>query len=232
MRTNDLTVMILMFLILSPTMLDCKSKTQTGDAENRIIVLPEPELAGELSLEETLSLRRSVRSYSDMPLTLHELSQLLWAAQGITSDEGFRTAPSAGALYPLEIYALVGNVEGFGSGLFKYLPSDHTLRLIRPGDRRQDLFDEALRQSQIKEAAVNLVITAIFERTTEKYGERGMRYVHMEVGHVGQNICLQAQSLNLGVCPIGAFEDEGVRKVLGLSTEEEPLYILSIGRIW
>lgn len=224
--------MILLFLALSPTMLNCKSKTQTRDADNRIIALPEPELAGALSLEETLSLRRSVRSYSEEPLTLPELSQLLWAAQGITSDEGYRTAPSAGALYPLEIYALVGHVEGLASGLFKYLPSDHALQLIKSGDIRGDLFDEALQQSQINEAAVNIVITALFERTTKKYGERGVRYVSMEVGHVGQNICLQAQSLNLGACPIGAFEDEGVKKVLGLSTEEEPLYILSIGKPW
>ena len=164
-------------------------------------------------------------------INISAISQLLWAAQGITSQEGFRTAPSAGALFPLELYAAVSNVEGLDSGLFKYSSSEHTLKTIRQGDFRQDIFEEALQQNHLKEAAVNIIITAIYERTTDTYGERGRRYVHMEVGHAGQNICLQAQSLNLGVCPIGAFEDDGLKHVLGLLEEEDPLYILSIGRL-
>ena len=232
MRTKNITAILLLFFLLSPTTLVCKSKSQIGDTKNKIVALPEPNLVSETSLEEVLHLRRSVRSYSDDAVTLEELSQLLWAAQGVTSDEGFRTAPSAGALFPLEIYALAGNVEGLDSGIYKYSASDHTLKRIRRGDFRQSLFDEALQQTQIQEAAVNIVITAHYEKTTEKYGERGVRYVHMEVGHAGQNICLQARSLNLGVCPVGAFEDEGVKKILGLSAQEEPLYILSIGRLW
>ncbi|MFQ6092777.1 MAG: SagB/ThcOx family dehydrogenase [bacterium] len=194
--------------------------------------LPEPARVGEMTLEEALQLRRSVRSYTDEPITLEELSQLLWAAQGITSDEGFRTAPSAGALYPLQTYAVVGNVEGLKTGIYKYSSLRHELIKVREGDFRPALSEEALSQSQIGEAAVDIVIAAVYERTTEKYGERGRRYVHIEVGHAGQNICLQAECLNLGVCPIGGFEDDGIKRVLGLPEDEDPLYILSVGRVW
>ena len=227
---NDIALIILLFLALSPTLLLCKSKSQSEKTEAKVTVLPEPKRVGETSLEETLHLRRSVRGYSEEPIRLQELSQLLWAAQGITSDEGFRTAPSAGALYPLEIYAMAGNVDVLGAGIYKYSPPDHVLTQLRAGDFRPALSEEALQQSQIEEAAVNIVIAAVYGRTTAKYGERGVRYVHMEADHVGQNLCLQAQSLNLGVCPVGAFEDEGVKDIRGLPSEEEPLYILTIGR--
>ena len=183
-----------------------------------------------MTLEEALGLRRAVRDYSNEPLTLEELGQLLWAGQGITSDDGRRTAPSAGALYPLEMYVVTGNVEGMSPGVYRYASRGHTLTMMREGDFRQPLFEEAISQTQIVHAAVNIVIAAVYDRTSLKYGERGRRYVHMEVGHAGQNICLQAQTLNLGVCPIGAFEDEGVKRVLDLPEKQDPLYILSVGK--
>ena len=193
------------------------------------IALPKPMLSGKKSLEETLATRRSVRSYSVQALSLEQLSQLLWAAQGVTSEQGFRTAPSAGALYPLEVYAVVGRVEGLGVGVYKYLPSEHRLQKVQSGDQREALAKAALSQSPVRDAAVDLVITAVYERTMRKYGERGRRYVHIEVGHVGQNICLQATAFGLGACTVGAFSDEQVKKTLALPTEEEPLYILSVG---
>jgi SagB-type dehydrogenase family enzyme len=193
------------------------------------ITLPKVSYAGKTSVEEALSQRRSIREYKDEPLKLEELSQLLWAAQGITSDRGGRTAPSAGAKYPLEIFVVVGKVEKLDPGIYHYHPQDHTLIKIKDKDQRDELSLAALHQSPVKEAPVDLVVTAIYKRTMEKYGERGIRYVHIEVGHVCQNIYLQAESLNLGTVEIGAFEDAKVKKVLNLK-EEEPLAIMPVGR--
>ena len=221
---------MLLWLTLSllPSVPNCNSKHEV----RKIVPLPEPRRRGEMTLEETLQLRRSVRSYTTEPITLPHLSQLLWAAQGITSEEGFRTAPSAGALYPLETYVVAGNVKGLPPGIYKFIPSGHELMNIREGDFRKALSEESFDQQHIEEAAVDIVIAAVYERTTEKYGQRGRRYVHMEAGHVGQNICLQAQSLDLGVCANGAFDDDEVKKVLGLPEDEDPLYIISVGRPW
>lgn len=193
------------------------------------ILLPKPEKFGKVSIEETLSKRRTIRNYSKEPIQLKELGQLLWAAQGITSDEGFRTAPSAGALYPLEIFIVTGNVEELEDGIYRYNPSKHSIIKISSGDKRKQLADAALGQEQIQTAAVNIIITAVLKRTTWKYGERGKRYVHIEVGHAAQNVMLQAEALRIGVCPVGAFQDEKVKKLLSLN-EEEPLYILTVGK--
>jgi len=193
-----------------------------------IIKLPPPKFKGEVSLEEVLKSRRSIRSYKDSPLTLEEVSQLVWAGQGITTGWGGRTAPSAGALYPLEIYLVVGKVEGIDCGVYHYQPQEHSLIKIEEGDRRGALFSSALFQSSVKEAPLSFVICAEYQRTTKKYGKRGERYVHMEAGHVGQNICLQAQALGLATVVIGAFMDKAVKKVLGV--KEKPLYIIPVGR--
>ena len=198
--------------------------------EKTTIVLPPPRLDSNFSLEKSLFERRTKRDYLNKPISLKQLSQLLWAAQGITSPRGFRTAPSAGALYPLELYIVVGNVSGLTTGVYHYLPHGNRLEKIMSGDKRLILSEAALYQPQVAKAAVNIVITAIFDRTTNKYGKRGTRYVYIEVGHVGQNICLQATALNLGVCPIGAFEDSKVSSVLKLSSDTVPVYILSVGR--
>jgi SagB-type dehydrogenase family enzyme len=174
--------------------------------------------------------RRSVRQYSDEPLRLPELAQLLWAAQGITSPRGFRTSPSAGALYPLEVYAVVGSVEDIAPGIYWYHTREHELVSVADGDQRDALADAALGQSFVGEAAVDLVVTAIYERTTVKYGERGVRYVHIEAGHAAQNVLLQATALGLGAVPVGAFLDQSVARILDLPDDENPLYIIPVGR--
>jgi SagB-type dehydrogenase family enzyme len=183
------------------------------------------------SLEEALLKRRSVRSYRENPLTLAEAGQLLWAAQGITGAGGLRTAPSAGALYPLEILLVAGEVEGILPGVYRYHPPDHTLTRIREGDLRKDLSAAALGQAAVEMAPAVLAITAVYGRTTGKYGERGIRYVHMEAGHCAENVQLQAVSLDLGTVTIGAFDDRRVGEVLGLDPEETPLYLIPVGRI-
>lgn len=193
--------------------------------------LPQPRGSGKYSLEEVLIKRRSVRSFTKQALTLEEFSQLLFAAQGITDERrGFRAVPSAGALYPLEIYAVVGKIEGLLEGIYRYLPRGHELERVLPEDRREELYRSALYQEAIKEAPVVLVICAVYGRTTRKYGERGIRYVHMEAGHVGQNIYLQAEALDLGTVAIGAFHDEAVAQVLNLPQNVVPLYIFPVGK--
>lgn len=192
--------------------------------------LPEPRYDSDVSIEETLLKRRSIREYTGEPLTLQEISQLLWAAQGITHPRGFRTAPSAGALYPLEVYVVVGDVENLREGVYRYKPHEHGLVIVIDGDKRAELAKAAIRQAWVKEAAMCVVITAVYERTTVKYGDRGVRYVHIEVGHAAQNICLQATAMDLGIVTVGAFYDDQVREVLNLPEKEQPLYIIPIGK--
>jgi SagB-type dehydrogenase family enzyme len=183
---------------------------------------------GKISVEEAISGRRSVREYKDGPLSLREVSQLLWSAQGITADWGGRAAPSAGALYLLEIYLVAGRVENLMPGVYRYNPERHSLVMTVEADKRSALYSASLFQGCVKNAPISLVVCAQYERTTRKYGERGKRYVHIEVGHVGQNIYLQAESLGLRTVAIGAFVDEAVMKVLNI--KEEPLYIMPVGK--
>jgi SagB-type dehydrogenase family enzyme len=192
--------------------------------------LPEPRYDSNFSVEKAILERRSVREYSGEPLTLQEVSQLLWAAQGITDPRGFRTAPSAGALYPLEVYVVIGDVENFGKGVYKYKPHEHELIKVLDGDKREELAQAALGQEHIRNAAINIMFVAVFERTTVKYGERGFRYVYMEVGHAAQNVYLQATALNLATVTVGAFYDEQVKEVLNLPENEQPLCIMPVGK--
>lgn len=198
-------------------------------AEANVIKLPEPQQDSDVSIEQSLLKRRSSRSYTSEPVTLQELSQLLWAAQGITDPRGFRTAPSAGALYPLEVYVVAGNVQNLAPGVYKYKPDEHELVRLIHGDKRGELADAALKQPWVKEGALAIVFTAVYERTTGKYGERGIRYVHIEVGHAAQNLCLQATAMGLGAVTVGAFHDEQMARVLNLSDDEQPLYIIPVG---
>lgn len=194
------------------------------------IKLPQPKFDSNTSIEEALLKRRSVRNYKNEPLELAEISQLLWAGQGITAAGGYRTAPSAGALYPLELYVVAGNVEGIAAGIYKYKPNNHELAIIVEGDKRIELCASSLYQESIREAPAVIVISAVYERTTWKYGERGVRYIYIEVGHTAQNIYLQAVALNLGVVAIGAFDDDKVKEVMNIVGQEHPLYIMSIGK--
>ena len=197
--------------------------------QNERIPLSAPRHEGRTSLEKVLFQRRSVREFKKRPLALAELSQLLWSAQGITHPGSYKTAPSAGALYPLEIYVLVGNVTGLDSGMYKYLPQKHVLVKITSDDKRLTLRHAALDQPSVSEAGMVLIFCAVYERTTWKYGKRGIRYVHMEAGHAAQNVYLQAVSLQLGTVVLGAFDDNGVKEVLALR-EEEPLYLMPVGK--
>jgi SagB-type dehydrogenase family enzyme len=196
------------------------------------IKLPPPTAHGKLSLEQAISKRRSVRRFKDEPLTLEQLSQLLWAAQGTTGTGGKRAAPSAGATYPLEVFVVVGQhgINTLGAGLYHYDAGNHSISLHELGDLRQKLADTALGQSSIARCPVGMVICAIHPRTAYRYGRRGERYVHMEIGHVGQNVALQAVALGLGTVMVGAFEDEDVRKVLKLEEQIKPLYVIPIGK--
>jgi SagB-type dehydrogenase family enzyme len=200
------------------------------EAKRMTTKLPAPKFRSTVSIEETLATRRSIRDYSGKPLTLEELSQLLWAAQGITAAWGARTAPSAGALYPLEVYALAGNVQGLAPGVYRYVPKDHELVQMATGDLRAQLAGAALGQDSVRTAALALVFTAVPARTTGKYGERGHRYVLMEAGHAAQNVHLQAVALGLGTVPVGAFDDQKVTTLLNLPKGETPLYIIPVGR--
>jgi len=215
------------FFILS---LPVINELDAGELISERIKLPEPKYDSKTSVEKALLERRSVRDFTNEPLTLPEISQILWAAQGITSSGGLRTAPSAGALYPLELYVAVGNVNNLQSGIYKYIPQSHELLRIVKGDRRTELCKAALGQSAIKDAPAIIVLSAVYERTTGKYGERGIRYVHIEIGHAAQNVYLQAVSLNLGTVVIGAFDDDRVKKVMNMEDKERPLYLMPVGK--
>ena len=185
-----------------------------------------------MSIEEATASRRSIREYEKKPLTLEQLAQLLWAAQGITDvRRGFRTTPSAGATYPLEVYVVVGSngVIGLEAGIYHYDPQAHVLKLLKYGDFRNELCLACLGQPWVKQAPIDIVIVAIYERTTLRYGDRGIRYVRMEVGHVGQNTYPQATALGLGTIVIGAFYDDKVREILRLSEKEYPMYVIPVG---
>ncbi len=208
----------------------CQGQTTTPDTSAtstsrplEIFDLPEPRTGSDVSLEETLARRRSVRQYTDQPLTMEEISQLLWAAQGVTRDWGARTAPSAGALYPLEVY--VATPEG----LYHYLPDGHRAEVLSQQDLRRALARAGLDQNAIHDAPAVFVIAAVYARTSGKYGKRAERYVKLEAGHVGQNILLQAVALDLGGVPIGAFHDDQVQRALGLPANYEPLYLIPVG---
>jgi SagB-type dehydrogenase family enzyme len=224
---------ILMVLSASP---GCTTSPQASSSSTltrkplQALQLPRPRLKSEVSLEETLSKRRSVREYSEGPLTLNDVSQLLWSAQGVTSSSGRRTAPSAGALYPLEVYLIAGNVEGLSPGLYVYQPAGHELSLLDAKDPRNDVSRAALNQVAVKDGAISIIISAVYDRITPKYGERGLRYTYLEAGHAAQNICLQAVALNLGTVTIGAFDDNQLKDVLHLAENETPLYILPVGK--
>lgn len=228
---TSLLALIILCGIIFVTPLQAKEKTKPmPEYESEIIKLPEPRYDSDTSIEEALLKRRSIRDYKDSPLTLAEVSQLLWAAQGITNPGGLRTAPSAGALYPLELYVVAGNVNGLSDGIYKYKTHRHELLRVVKGDKRIELCNAALGQPYVRSAAIVIVFSAVYERTTVKYGERGIRYAHMEAGHAAQNVYLQAASLNIGTLVIGAFYDDEVKKIMKMADKEHPLYIMPVGK--
>lgn len=213
---------VLVAFLMSPSGV---SEMQSNTEAPGTIQLPEPARSGVVSLEEALAQRRSVREFLPGALTDRQLSQLLWAAQGITAPGGYRTAPSAGALYPLEVYVAMP------AGFYHYAPARHRLTLASANDLRQALYHAALEQEAIAEAGAVFVIAAVYERTAQKYGvTRGERYVHIEAGHAAQNLLLEAIALGLGAVPMGAFHDAEVQKVLSLPRNHQPLYLIPVGK--
>jgi SagB-type dehydrogenase family enzyme len=186
--------------------------------------LPPPQLSGGMPLSEALATRRSIRQFAPAPLTPPEVGQLCWAAQGITdARQGKRTAPSAGALYPIELFLVTA------TGVQHYNPQAHALEPHLAGDLRADLSGAALSQQTISDAPACFVIAGVVERTAVKYGPRAERYCFIEAGHVAQNILLQATALKLAGVPMGAFDDAEVAKALKLPPGFQPLYLVGIG---
>jgi SagB-type dehydrogenase family enzyme len=185
--------------------------------------LPDPRTTGPLSLEEAIGRRRSIREFSPDRLRLDHVSQLLWAAQGVTGDHGYRAAPSAGAFYPLELYVITAD------GMDHYEAEGHSLLRVVAGDLREAVRAESMDQACITSAPAVFLFTAVYERTCREYGGRGRMYVHMDVGHAAQNLLLQAEVLGLAGVPVAAFDPGGLARVLSLPEEEEPVYLVPIG---
>jgi len=233
--------LVLVLSACSPgtTMSEAPAPGQTGDAAIMDYVqLPPPALSGEVSVEQALANRRSRRDFTGQALTAGQVSQLLWAAYGVTLPEdnpalrgGLRTTPSAGATLPLEIYAIIGNVDGIAPGVYRYNAAQHKLELIAAGDARAEMLANVSGQRMVYTAPLSIFYTAIYERTTGIYGERGIMYVHMEIGHSSQNVYLQAEAMGLGTCAIGAFSDDAARALLQLPDAEMPLYLMPVGFI-
>ncbi len=222
-------VIIAVFSFFNVSLLNAAGGEMMSDESK--IVLPKPRYKSAVSVEEAILKRRSVRNYIDKSLKIEDISQLLWSAQGITDERRkFRAAPSAGALFPLEVFLVVGNVSSLEDGIYRYDPSNHAITKLIEGDYRNDLSLAALGQSCVKNGAISIVFAGVYERVTKKYGERGIRYTCMEAGHAAQNVYLQAEALGLGTVVVGAFMDNKVKDVIGMKEEETPLYILPVGK--
>lgn len=193
------------------------------------VSLPAPDTTGSLGVEGALQQRRSRRSYSDGRLTLEEVGQLLWAAAGVTSPRGFRTAPSAGALYPFTVYLIASGVEGLQPGAYSYVPEDHALEPAAGGDLSRRLMEACLGQACVGEAAASIVLVADYGVTTSSYPSRGEMYVHMEAGHISQNVYLQCEALGLGTVAVGALRPAAAAELLELADGLEVLYLMPVG---
>ena len=200
--------------------------TQPAQPATVNIKLPEPRLKSSVSLEEALYSRRSIRQYADSPLTLSDVSQLLWAAQGITDSTGKRTAPSAQRLYPLEVYIVAGNVENLTPGIYLYSPEGHELVKIKDGDFRSELGG----RPDSQKAPIDIVMVGNYSKVPEKFGTEGAKWVHLECGHAAQNICLQATALNLGTVTAAGFQEDKLKSLLGLSAGKGILYLMPVGK--
>jgi len=245
-NNSNILIFFLTFLFLySISFAQKQENSQSKHIQNdSFLKLPAPCIDGKTSVEKALNNRRSIRNYSEDSLTISELSQILWAAQGITQKiegppsiwrgeqwvEGLRTAPSAGALYPIELYIAVGEVKGLSQGVYKYNPQQHAIIKVLEGDKRVDISNAALKQSCIRRGAVTIIIFGVYKRTAFKYGKRAERYVQIESGAVCQNIYLQSYALNLGTVFVGAFKDDALKYTLKIPEDEFPLGIMPIGK--
>ena len=223
--------MIKRFIIISIILMIIISFKSSLFSEGNI-KLPLPQLKGNVSVEEVLSSRRSRRVFTDLSLTIEQVSQLLWAAQGITEEiNGLRTAPSAAKIYPLEIYIVIGNekVEDLKAGVYHYIPSQHSLQIISNGDYRSKLSEACVDKNNIGNSPVILVITVEFSRITNVFGEKGIYFACMEVGHAAENVYLQVEALGLGTSVYGGINSMLINEILDLPDEYTPLYIMPVG---
>ncbi|MCX7957694.1 MAG: SagB/ThcOx family dehydrogenase [Deltaproteobacteria bacterium] len=216
--------------VIMATVFAVSQEKEKREMEEKNIKLPQYKTTGKISVEETLKKRRSVRKFTDASISIEEISQLLWAAYGFTASDGRKTTPSAGATYPLEIYIAVRKADKLKPGLYRYLPESHSLKFIKEGDILSQVSETTYQPEMCKSAPVHIIITAVIERTTSVYGQRGIRYIHMEAGHSAQNISLQGVALNIGSVLVGAFEDEKLSRVLEAGKDEIPLYIIPVGK--
>lgn len=229
MNPTALCLSVVSLMLVAATVSTGEPLADGEGAATDLVTLPAPRLSGELSLEAALAERRSVRHFTDRPLSLAVVGQVLWAAQGVTHPEGRRTAPSAGATYPLEVYLVAGAVEGLPAGVYRYRCRDHRLEPVSQGDVRADLTAAALNQAWMRGAPASIVVAAVGARTAARYGQRAGRYVAMEVGAAMENMQVQGVALGLGSTFVGAFDDGRVKEVLGLLPQEEPMALLPLG---
>ncbi len=201
----------------------CRAAPASRSEPLETVELPRPDTTGEQPLESVIAARRSVRAFTAETLSLAQVGQLLWAAQGVTDPAGLRAAPSAGALYPLELYVILPE------GLYHYRPAEHHMARLADEDLRETVWEAGLRQDALQQAPAIFVFAAVYERTAARYGDRAERYVHMEAGHAAQNLALQAVALGLGSVPIGAMQDEQVQARLDLPADHAPLYLIPVG---
>jgi SagB-type dehydrogenase family enzyme len=196
----------------------------------KTIELPSPNVKGTMGVEDAIERRRSRRSYADSPLTLAQVSQVLWSAQGLTKGRK-RAAPSAGAAYPIDVFVAVGpdTVESLPAGVYRYLPAGHSLELHLEGDVRALAAEAASGQRFLAQAPADILLAADYARTARRYGDRARRYVDMEAGHIAQNVHLQAEALGLGTVAVGAFSDSDVAEAFHLPADLAPLYLLPVG---
>jgi SagB-type dehydrogenase family enzyme len=206
------------------------SLTVAAPAAAATVKLPVPSLTGRSSVEASLQARRSTRSFESVPMSLADFGELLWAAQGVTTPEGKRTAPSAGATYPLEVYAVALDVRDLEPGVYHYRPKTHEIERVAAGNRRAQIVEAARGQQSIAQAPVVFVISAAIGRTAAKYGARAERYAWIEAGAAAENLALEAVALNLGTCFVGAFDEAAIRGVVGLTATESPIIVLPAGR--
>lgn len=203
-------------------------------ADAKKFELPKPDYTG-LTVAQAIKQRRSLRTYSKEPITKSQLSQLLFAAQGITEKtfgRGLRVAPSAGALYPFEIYIVANNVRDLPKGIYHYSVLDHGLELLKEGDFSRKITSAGIDQDMLGKSGVTFILSAIFDRVRQKYGERGYRYTYIEAGHISQNIYLQAVSLNLGSVCVGAFFDDKVNELIDVDGRyEAAVYLHAVGSL-
>jgi SagB-type dehydrogenase family enzyme len=238
MEKKKLAVLIIFIIAFVAVLIAFYSEPQESASTSRNVIsitkLPSPQLTGNISLEQSIHNRRSIRHYSNQSLNLADVSQLLWAAQGITdTKKNLRAAPSAGQVYPLELYVVVGinGVSGLKEGLYHYVPQNNSLEKIIEGDLRNNLSQVANRQPWVKQAPVNIVITGNYQKMINKYKDQQLstRFVDMEAGHAGENLYLQANARGLATVSLGSFDENQMIKLLHLPNNEKPLYIFPVG---